>query len=84
MRVTILPDGREAVLYAVADRKLCPACNTFAVVPLTPTQLAAQPDNTTHVCHPAFDGCNQGYGPTTGEAESLESLAARNVREGAF
>ena len=62
MKVITLPNGREGVLYDITDRKLCPLCAKFAVVPLTPQQLAAQPDNTTHVCHPAFDGCNHGFG----------------------
>lgn len=62
MKTTTLPDGRELTTYTLEDRKMCPECQTFAVVPLTPKQLAAQPDNTTHVCHPAFGGCNMGFG----------------------
>lgn len=59
MKVQTMPDGTEMVSYTTADRKLCPQCNTFAVVPLTPSQLAEQTDGTTHVCHPGMDGCNQ-------------------------
>jgi len=62
MKTKTLKDGRELTTYTLEDRKLCPLCGMFAVVPLTPKQLAAQPDNTTHVCHPAFDGCNVGFG----------------------
>lgn len=41
---------------------LCPLCaRPGAVVPLTPGQRAAQPDDTTHVCHPAWGGCNNGF-----------------------
>ncbi len=61
--VTRMVDGRELVSYTDAEKKICPSCGMFAVVPLTESQLAAQPDNTTHVCHPAFGGCNQGFGP---------------------
>jgi len=63
MKIITLPNGREGAFYDIMDRKLCPLCGALAVVPLTPRQLAAQPDNTTHVCHPGFDGCNQGFGP---------------------
>lgn len=62
MRVTTMSDGRELASYSVEDKKLCPFCGVFAVVPLTPQHLAAQPDETTHVCHPALGGCNQGFG----------------------
>lgn len=61
MKTATLTDGREITSYTLEDRKLCPICSTFAVVPLTPSQLAAQSDGTTHVCHPAFDGCNVGF-----------------------
>lgn len=39
----------------------CPFCYTPAVCPLPPPLLAEQPDDTTHVCHPSFGGCNQGF-----------------------
>ena len=60
MRITIR-DGREFVVYTKNDRQPCSFCGENAVVPLTPSQLAQQPDDTTHVCHPALDGCNQGF-----------------------
>lgn len=56
----------QAHLANVLARKLCPLCGAIAVVPLTPAQLAAQPDNTTHVCHPHLGGCNHGFGPARG------------------
>jgi hypothetical protein len=39
----------------------CPMCGMHAVLPLTQEQLAAQPDDTTHVCHPSLNGCNHGF-----------------------
>jgi hypothetical protein len=39
----------------------CPKCGKLAIVELTPAQRLAQPDDTTHVCHPALDGCNFGF-----------------------
>lgn len=39
----------------------CGMCGKKAVVPLTVTQLAQQPDKTTHVCHPVLGGCNHGF-----------------------
>lgn len=39
----------------------CPQCGARAVVELTPEQRLAQPDDTTHVCHPALGGCNHGF-----------------------
>lgn len=48
-----------------ASAKLCPICASLAVVPLTRKQRAAQPDSTTHVCHPTLGGCNQGFGPSS-------------------
>jgi hypothetical protein len=58
--------GRKVELQVIDANtaKYCPKCRRFAVVPLTPRQLAQQPDSTTHVCHPAIGGCNQGYGPS--------------------
>lgn len=44
-----------------AEPVRCPGCGVTAVVPLTPAQLAKQPDFTTHVCHPSLDGCNRGF-----------------------
>src|SRR6266566_7200231 len=39
----------------------CPLCGKRAIVELTPEQRLAQPDDTTHVCHPALGGCNHGF-----------------------
>ena len=40
----------------------CTICGrTRTVVPLPPKLLAEQPDDTTHVCHPALGGCNHGF-----------------------
>ncbi len=43
----------------------CPFCRKMTVVPLTRKQRAAQPDDTTHVCHPSIGGCNQGFAKAT-------------------
>ncbi len=34
----------------------CPLCSAVAIVSLPEEVLAAQPDDTTHVCHPAAGG----------------------------
>lgn len=46
----------------------CPTCHAVAVVSLPPPLLKEQRDGTTHVCHPAFGGCNGGFTIDTGEA----------------
>lgn len=57
--------GRKT-FYVISqdDAVPCPICSKKAVVPLTPKQLAEQPDDTTHVCHPGFGGCNHGFSVT--------------------
>lgn len=40
---------------------ICPQCGAGAVHKLPEPLLSEQPDATTHVCNPAFGGCNQGY-----------------------
>jgi hypothetical protein len=40
---------------------LCPTCGARALTALPPPELAKQPDDTTHVCHPAIGGCNIGF-----------------------
>lgn len=41
---------------------VCPFCGVAdAVTALPPPLLSKQPDDTTHVCLPALDGCNQGF-----------------------
>lgn len=44
-----------------AVRRHCPSCGVDAIVPLSPDELAAQTDDTTHVCHPAIGGCSAGF-----------------------
>jgi hypothetical protein len=39
----------------------CPMCGACAVLPLDAETRAAQPDDTTHVCHPMLEGCNHGF-----------------------
>lgn len=40
----------------------CPMCGaTLTLTELPPPLKAIQPDRTTHVCHPALGGCNQGF-----------------------
>lgn len=55
----------RAEFVRIADpltvRQLCSMCGMRAVVELSPVQLAEQPDDTTHVCHPMLRGCNHGF-----------------------
>lgn len=54
--------GREAAPFCdAAVPTICSHCRTPAVLPLDAETRAAQPDVTTHVCHPALRGCNQGF-----------------------
>lgn len=53
--------GRRFYVIGRDQAQPCQLCGAVAVVPLTPDQLAAQPDETTHVCHPGFGGCNHGF-----------------------
>lgn len=40
----------------------CPLCGAEgSMMPLPPPILMQQPDETTHVCNPAFGGCNHGF-----------------------
>lgn len=64
---------------------LCPFCTTYAVVKLTPAQLAQQPDGTTHVCHPTLGGCNHGFAmeadsPSEGRAYVRDDRGRRRRR----
>jgi len=54
--------GYKGKLY-VSDvlAQSCPKCGKKAIVELPEDILAAQPDDTTHVCHPSAGGCNHGY-----------------------
>ncbi len=52
---------RSFRLAYLPDAKLCPFCSQLSIVPLDPVDLAKQPDETTHVCHPWLGGCNHGF-----------------------
>lgn len=52
--------GRESFQCTFEDGA-CPFCLRRAVVRLPPPLAAVQPDGTTHVCHPAYGGCNHGF-----------------------
>lgn len=39
----------------------CPLCGVLAICELPKFLKDAQPDDTTHVCHPSFGGCNHGF-----------------------
>ncbi len=43
------------------EARRCQFCLAVAIVDLAPHILARQPDETTHVCHPVFGGCNRGF-----------------------
>jgi len=53
--------GKTVYITSQDEASACQLCGAVAVVPLTPEQRAAQPDDTTHVCHPGFGGCNHGF-----------------------
>ena len=55
----------------------CPKCGAQAVVALTPAERLAQPDDTTHVCHPMLGGCNHGF--TDERTREPEPARARAV-----
>lgn len=46
----------------------CQLCGAVAIVALPAPLLAQQPDDTTHVCHPVFGGCNHGFALDAGAA----------------
>jgi hypothetical protein len=52
--------GKEA-FPTKFEEGACPFCHRAVVCALPPPIRAAQPDDTTHVCHPFFGGCNQGF-----------------------
>ncbi len=55
----------------------CPMCGAdHAIVALPPSLLAAQPDDTTHVCHPSRGGCNHGFCDTQPGHDDLPLGAA--------
>jgi len=49
------------VFMCTREHGACPFCLVDAVVALPPPLALAQPDGTTHVCHPVFGGCNHGF-----------------------
>lgn len=51
--------------FECSIERMCPLCGIAAVVKLPKPLLDAQPDKTTHVCHPAFGGCNHGFEVTS-------------------
>lgn len=53
--------GKSYVVTSADEAVKCSLCGAVAVVPLSPSQVAAQPDDTTHVCHPGLGGCNHGF-----------------------
>jgi hypothetical protein len=53
--------GNRHVVTVLKPLCACPECGVRAIVELTPEQQLAQPDDTTHVCHPALGGCNHGF-----------------------
>lgn len=59
----MLPSLKESLKqeHTSDEAQLCPICDTVAVVNLAPHELAKQPDETTHVCHPVLGGCNHGF-----------------------
>lgn len=62
MKTTQTTEGRELTLYTKDDViSACPMCGAQAIVELSPALKAKQPDDTTHVCHPGFGGCNHGF-----------------------
>jgi hypothetical protein len=57
----ILAGLEPAPFCAAAVPTICHFCRVPAVLPLDEATRAKQPDDSTHVCHPALGGCNQGY-----------------------
>jgi hypothetical protein len=54
--------GRVAAPCCSAELpRVCAICQAVAVLPLNPETRMAQPDATTHVCHPVLGGCNHGF-----------------------
>lgn len=51
-------DGKT---YRCKIEMACPTCKVEALVKLPPPLKKQQPDNTTHVCHPLYGGCGDGF-----------------------
>lgn len=77
---TSLPDIRDGKAPApyceAAPPRVCSSCGVLAVLPLDAEARLAQPDATTHVCHPILGGCNQGF-TVYATAESLPDGGVR-------
>lgn len=64
-----LPEGAQWIQWHVAGETYacavlpdaCGKCGKRTLVELPPPIAKIQTDGTTHVCHPSFHGCNQGY-----------------------
>lgn len=63
--VSSLADIRAGISAAphcdASEPRTCTLCEVRAVLPLDPGTRMAQPDATTHVCHPVLGGCNHGF-----------------------
>lgn len=53
------PDGNN--WHSSLMTHICPHCGAGAVHRLPGDIRKVQPNDTTHVCNPAFGGCNQGF-----------------------
>jgi hypothetical protein len=53
-------DAAAPQCFAEKPRR-CDLCGADAVLPLNARTRMAQPDATTHVCHPVLGGCNHGF-----------------------
>lgn len=82
-QLNALPPGAKTVEWMVGGQEhghvvyicevlddVCPRCGKRVIIALPPPVLALQPDDTTHVCHPSFGGCNQGYWTALAKAKA--------------
>ena len=53
--------AKESWIVSQEHASRCSLCGALAVVALPDWLVARQPDDTTHVCHPGFGGCNHGF-----------------------
>lgn len=53
--------GDGKYFYSSLMTHICPHCGAGAVHRLPGDIRKVQPNDTTHVCNPAFGGCNQGF-----------------------
>jgi hypothetical protein len=60
--VTDIITGTHAAPHCdAAIPTTCSLCGAKAVLPLDSKTRNAQPDATSHVCHPCIGGCNHGF-----------------------